>query len=225
MQALAQKPEQRFPTTDAMRIALERYANHAHLTVSTTALADYMKQLFGSRPLPWHTDVIDVPLPTGVDFDGSASGIARGPTNPFSTVDVTSSNAPLARARKKAESHAPPVAIVIDERPRRRWAAIGVGLALVAGAGVGAFVLVGRDSGAVPAAVPAPAAVPVPAAVAVPVAVPAAVPVPVPVPAPDPAKTAKKSPPTKPKPPVAKPKPSATPTTDPDWDRNKLFPK
>jgi serine/threonine-protein kinase len=53
MKALASRPEDRYQSADDLRQALERYASDAGLRSSTTALADYMKQQFGTRPLPW----------------------------------------------------------------------------------------------------------------------------------------------------------------------------
>jgi eukaryotic-like serine/threonine-protein kinase len=54
--ALALAPADRYQTTDEMRAALEAYAASAGLRNSTTALADYMKQQFGTRALPWHAE-------------------------------------------------------------------------------------------------------------------------------------------------------------------------
>jgi serine/threonine-protein kinase len=53
MKALARSPADRFATADELRHALEQFADHAGVRTSTTALADYMKQLFGQRREPW----------------------------------------------------------------------------------------------------------------------------------------------------------------------------
>jgi serine/threonine protein kinase len=53
MKALAAKPADRYATCDEMRIALDKFADAQNLRTSTTALADYMKQQFGTRPEPW----------------------------------------------------------------------------------------------------------------------------------------------------------------------------
>ena len=66
LKALAHKPDERYPTADEMRLALEHYATQAGLRTSTASLADYMKQLFGRRPEPWlvESDEADTRSPT-----------------------------------------------------------------------------------------------------------------------------------------------------------------
>src|SRR5262249_40028671 len=56
MKALAHKPEDRYQSSDELRLALEQFATDAGLRNSTTALADYMKAQFGAKALPWQTD-------------------------------------------------------------------------------------------------------------------------------------------------------------------------
>jgi serine/threonine protein kinase len=56
MKALSSSPADRYQTADEMRLALEQYASDAGLRSSTNALADFMKQQFGTRPLPWQVD-------------------------------------------------------------------------------------------------------------------------------------------------------------------------
>jgi serine/threonine protein kinase len=51
--ALSPRPSARYQTADELRIALDSYAHRAGLRTSTTALADYLKEQFGTRPLPW----------------------------------------------------------------------------------------------------------------------------------------------------------------------------
>jgi serine/threonine-protein kinase len=51
--ALARSPAERFASADELRHALEQFAEHAGVRTSTTALADYMKELFGQRREPW----------------------------------------------------------------------------------------------------------------------------------------------------------------------------
>jgi len=53
MKALAPKPADRYQSCDEMRVALDQFADAQSLRTSTTALADYMKQQFGTRPEPW----------------------------------------------------------------------------------------------------------------------------------------------------------------------------
>jgi serine/threonine protein kinase len=51
--ALALNPDDRYAICDEMRIAVEAFATYAGVRTSTTALADYMQEQFGSRPEPW----------------------------------------------------------------------------------------------------------------------------------------------------------------------------
>lgn len=51
--ALSLEPDQRYASCDEMRMALEAFATYAGIRTSTTALADYMKEQFGTRPEPW----------------------------------------------------------------------------------------------------------------------------------------------------------------------------
>ncbi|HUS32107.1 MAG TPA: serine/threonine-protein kinase [Kofleriaceae bacterium] len=53
LKALSTRPADRYATCDEMRIALEQFAEAQNLRTSTTALADDMKQQFGTRPEPW----------------------------------------------------------------------------------------------------------------------------------------------------------------------------
>ncbi|MBS1121171.1 MAG: Protein kinase [Deltaproteobacteria bacterium] len=72
MKALSRKPSDRYQSADEMRIALDGFAEQARLRTSTTALADYMKQLFGERPEPWmgeeplHPEIDDYKTEPGV---------------------------------------------------------------------------------------------------------------------------------------------------------------
>jgi serine/threonine protein kinase len=53
LKALSHDPDERYATCDELRLALEQFADAQNLRTSTTALADYMKQQFGTRPEPW----------------------------------------------------------------------------------------------------------------------------------------------------------------------------
>ena len=53
LKALARDPANRYQTADELRVALERFAILNNLRSSTTALADYVTQLFGKRREPW----------------------------------------------------------------------------------------------------------------------------------------------------------------------------
>jgi serine/threonine protein kinase len=52
LKALARKPSDRYQSADELRAALEGFAEQARLRTSASALASYMKQLFGERPEP-----------------------------------------------------------------------------------------------------------------------------------------------------------------------------
>lgn len=70
MHALAVDPERRFQTADELRVALDQFAARANLTVSQSALASYMKKLFGERPEPW----LDGSIPNDADLEIARSG-------------------------------------------------------------------------------------------------------------------------------------------------------
>jgi serine/threonine protein kinase len=74
LKALASSPADRYQTADEMRHALEQYASDAGLRCSTNAVADFMKQQFGTRPLPWMVD--DVPAETEDDDDDLEISVA-----------------------------------------------------------------------------------------------------------------------------------------------------
>jgi serine/threonine protein kinase len=56
--ALAVDAGDRYQSCDELRQALEVYAARAKLRTSTTALADYMKQQFGDKALPWQSEPV-----------------------------------------------------------------------------------------------------------------------------------------------------------------------
>jgi serine/threonine protein kinase len=62
LKALASAPADRYQTADEMRRALELFAERASVRTSTTALSDYMKQLFGQRREPWLIDRAATPV-------------------------------------------------------------------------------------------------------------------------------------------------------------------
>ncbi len=61
LKALARKASDRYQSADELRLALEQFAAEMQLRTSTTALADYMKQQFGTKALPWQDDSDDEP--------------------------------------------------------------------------------------------------------------------------------------------------------------------
>jgi len=97
MRALAVDPNRRFQTADEMRQALDQFAFGANMAASTSALATYMKRLFGEKPEPW--------LDTG-GFDKVADG--RSSRNSWSDVPRSSEdllpNEQVTRAQRKSTS-------------------------------------------------------------------------------------------------------------------------
>ena len=77
LKALAFEAADRYQTADELRSALERYAVEARLQTSATALADYMRGVFGDRVMPWLAEEDEPEI--SIDFDGDASGIVSGP--------------------------------------------------------------------------------------------------------------------------------------------------
>jgi hypothetical protein len=74
MKALSPAPDARFQTAEQLGIALEEMATNNIIRVSQAALAQYMKQLFGSRLEPWLVEEDDtIPVEVDVDFDGPAA--------------------------------------------------------------------------------------------------------------------------------------------------------
>lgn len=106
MAALAKDPAERYQSAHELRLALEQFAAAAGLRTSSTALASYMKQLFGEKPEPWLVDEYVPPDDLTIDFDGMASGVAA--VSDSSIEDFANSNSsapkssPLVRARAKA---------------------------------------------------------------------------------------------------------------------------
>src|SRR6185503_14735016 len=70
MKALSNKPADRYASCDEMRVALEQYAEAQNMRTSTTALADYMKQQFGTRREPWLEDA--TPDEAEIEITGSS---------------------------------------------------------------------------------------------------------------------------------------------------------
>ena len=96
LKALAFEAADRYQTADELRSALERFAVEARLQTSATALADYMRGLFGDRVMPWLAEEDEPEI--SIDFDGDASGIVSGPAADLR--DAPGSR--LAKARAKA---------------------------------------------------------------------------------------------------------------------------
>ena len=59
LRALAPERERRYATADDLRVALDRFATAAGLTVSTSGIATYMREQFGHRPEPWLESIVE----------------------------------------------------------------------------------------------------------------------------------------------------------------------
>jgi len=159
LKALAKTTSDRYQTADEMRRALEQYASSAGIRTSTTALGDYLLQLFGPRAMPWEIDSeISPPAELTIDFDGSATGIADVPTDPFEEGFSDSGSSPIGKARTNAITASPPLDAETTPSPgarRGRWLAPVV-LATVLIGGVVAWKLASSDEPA-PSTAPASA--------------------------------------------------------------------
>jgi serine/threonine protein kinase len=185
MKALAMRPEDRYQTADAMRADLEKFAREAKLQSSVTALADYMREVFGDKQMPWLVEDDEEEL--SIDFDGSGSGVVAAPVAALQDLPssaIANPQSPLMRARTKAITGAPPVGAPVpivaaaatssalaSRAHRRAWLySLGAAAAILV---IGLAVVFARSDA------PAPA----PAAPVAPIAQPAAAPVVEPPPA------------------------------------------
>ncbi len=109
LRALAQNPADRFQTANELRTALEEYAINTQLRSSSTALADYMRSLFGSPPLPWEVDDSEPEMEISIDFDRSGAGIVSAPEAAIHrfVAPVAGPTSPIAHARTKAITNQP----------------------------------------------------------------------------------------------------------------------
>jgi len=122
LKALSRSPADRYQTAAELRTALDRFATKAKLTASMTALADYMKQLFGVRLEPWLDDTKATAVAT-IDFDGAAAGLAQPSAEAalaieaFEIPDKATSESPIARACGRAATHTPTVIARAPKQP------------------------------------------------------------------------------------------------------------
>jgi serine/threonine protein kinase len=153
VKALARNPADRYQTADEMRRALELFAERAGVRTSTTALSDYMKQLFGERREPWLVDRAATPLPMLEDIPREVSS-----DDADDDLDIQISDAP------------PATRPAISAVPRRRRALWIGGCLAIAAIAVALFVVGHHSAPAAPVktaqaprvlAAPAPAPVPV----------------------------------------------------------------
>ena len=109
LRALAHNPADRFQTANELRNALEEYAINTQLRSSSTALADYMRSLFGSPPLPWEVDDSEPEMEISIDFDRSNAGIVSAPEAAIHrfVAPPAGATSPIAHARTKAITSQP----------------------------------------------------------------------------------------------------------------------
>jgi eukaryotic-like serine/threonine-protein kinase len=122
MKALAKEPEDRFQTVQEMRVALDQFAVHFGLRMSSTGLAAYMEEVFGGRRIePWLVEGLYQPEDLTEDFDGSKEGLARVSHSAVSEFVANDSSvpdsSPLIKAQHKAGASG--LEDAIQEDPRR----------------------------------------------------------------------------------------------------------
>jgi serine/threonine-protein kinase len=125
MKALSLEPANRYQTAEAMREALEQFAVRSQLHTTASSLATYMKTVFGERPEPWLLSAEDAEMEVKVDFDGSASGMVRPPTESIESNAIPESvaaakSSPIVKARTTAATGAPPLASIVTPATKAR---------------------------------------------------------------------------------------------------------
>jgi len=152
MKALSNKPQDRFQSTDEMRRALEEFAESARLRNSTTALADYMKQQFGAKALPWQVDDEEPEIEMVTNRSGplvALDGGLRSPGRARTPAVIIGDDLalPLETHGRAAPDPAPRASVpraivpaitakirVAQRTPSQRWWVIGSLIAVVIGA-------------------------------------------------------------------------------------------
>jgi serine/threonine protein kinase len=160
LKALAVDPADRYQTADDLRLVLEAFAMRNQLTISSTRLSDYMKDLFGERPLPWLVEelppmpklVVDWSVVRGTaEADAAAAAAAAAPPTRTSSPAISNPAAPEATGSESTPMSWPlppgPVG-----KPVWFWPTIG-GAAVITVAVVAFFALT-QDSGPKPAKSP-----------------------------------------------------------------------
>jgi serine/threonine protein kinase len=127
LKALAPDPSDRYQTADDLRLVLEAFAMRNQMTISSTRLSDYMKDLFGERPLPWLVEELP-PMPDlqMIRARESQPVIARQ-SSPKLDAEAPSESTPMAWSSEPEKT----------SKPKWFWPTIGV--AAVAIVGVVAF--------------------------------------------------------------------------------------
>ncbi|HSN30055.1 MAG TPA: serine/threonine-protein kinase, partial [Kofleriaceae bacterium] len=100
MRCLSVDPMRRFQTADELRVALDQFAANAGMTTSQSALATYMRKLFGDKPEPW--------------LDGTTSSRPELNAPPAEDDAVRNSWSDIAQDDTAAPSQ-PPTSIEVDK--------------------------------------------------------------------------------------------------------------
>ena len=170
LKALAPSPTNRFKSAGELRDALDAFARSLGMRPSPGAIADYLKKLFGVRPLPWLPEAHTVQVQGAFevhedDEDDGQLGVAAPPDHVLRTLGVPEAReleATPGKGTKTPMSWTSQSAPVVPAAP---WTRLRVGI--VAGAAlvsaILAFLVVGTlvrgkggDHGVVPASAPPP---------------------------------------------------------------------
>ena len=126
LRALAREPATRYQTAHELIEALEAVSVELGLRSTPSALAAYVKQLFGERPEPWTAPSPPRP-PVHIDFDGKGTGLAPPPSEALQTKIAPSAFktkvSPIEAARAQALATAPTTSaspVVIPEGAPRK---------------------------------------------------------------------------------------------------------
>jgi TonB family protein len=115
MRTLSIDANRRYQTADDLRVALDSFTERHNLNASTSAVASYMKKIFGERPEPWHeaetAPNVDVEGPTQAAHH-SWSEINAGSLGAAETQDQV--DAKTSTDRKSRRSGASLAAAVAD---------------------------------------------------------------------------------------------------------------
>jgi len=150
LKALAPDPSDRYQTADDLRLVLEAFAMRSNMTISSTRLSDYMKDLFGERPLPWLVEELP-PMP-------DLQMVRMRDSQPVLARSSSLSMEPGSGNVGEGPSESTPMAWSPQERrgkPGWFWPTIAVAIIAV-GAGVGYFTLQNQKQQLENAASPGP---------------------------------------------------------------------
>ena len=132
MRALEQKPADRFPTAQALQLALEDFARQAGLTLSAVTLSAWLRRLFADRPHSFWPESRDQEAPASA----TKAPRARTLTDVAPTARTDGESSSRAQATPAAGAPPRPRTITASRRlaqaRRKRAALIAVGAAALA---------------------------------------------------------------------------------------------